>query len=84
MIELGSEVRDKITKFKGIATSRHSYITGCDQYGVTPKKLKDDGTPQDVCQFDEDRLEVIGPGINKKKVQGEKPGGPQPKGRIIK
>ena len=76
MIELGLEGKDQITGFKGIVTARHQYITGCDQYTLSPKKQKD-GSLSEQYQFDEGRIEIIGKGINKKKVAVEVPGGPQ-------
>lgn len=56
MIKLGIEVTDCITDFKGIATSRVEYLTGCTQYGVTPK-VGDDGKLPDIIYFDESRLD---------------------------
>ena len=32
----GKKGRDIITKFEGIITCKISYLTGCDQYGLTP------------------------------------------------
>ena len=83
MLKLGQEAKDKITGFKGILTARHQYITGCDQYAITPikEKGKDLG---DVYSFDEGRIEITGPGINEKAVQTKTKGGPQPVSRHIK
>jgi hypothetical protein len=36
MTLLGKKVKDKITGFEGIATSKHIYLTGCNQYAVQP------------------------------------------------
>ena len=36
-IPFGVEVKDKITRLKGIVTAKTSYITGCDQYLVQPQ-----------------------------------------------
>lgn len=41
MIKLGNEVRDIVTGFVGIATSRVEYINGCIQYCVVPKVGED-------------------------------------------
>ena len=76
MVRLGQEGRDKITGFKGIITARHQYITGCDQYTITPENDKD-GKLQDLYSFDEGRIEIIGPGINEEDVKTKSPGGPQ-------
>jgi len=74
-IELGQEVKDKVTGFSGIATSHIRYLTGCDQIGVTPPTK--DGKCESIEYFDHRRLDVIGDGINAKSVQDEtNPGGP--------
>lgn len=57
MIELGYEVKDKITGFKGTVTGRAQYVTGCDQYLVTPKSKG--VTFADSSWIDEGRL-IIG------------------------
>ena len=75
MIVLGQECKDKVTGFKGIAIGHCKYMTGCDQYGLSPKVSKD-GKIEPVQWFDEARLTVIGKGILASKVTGEIPGGP--------
>lgn len=57
-IKLGSKVRDSITGFTGIATSRTEYLHGCVHVGVTPTELKD-GKPIDPQWFDEQRVELL-------------------------
>lgn len=81
---LGQQAKDKITGFKGKITARHIYITGCDQYTLTPDVNKQ-GEYQDQCQFDEGRIEIIGKGVSLREVQikGD-PGGPQMPSRCIK
>lgn len=79
--ELGLEAMDTITGFRGILTSHTQYITGCAQWGISPKKLKEDGTLFDSIAFDEGRIKIIGRGILPADVQGKKDGGPQPKVR---
>jgi len=67
-IKLGRKVRDKVTGFEGIATSRVEYINGCIQYGVTPKVKKDDRTAYpDSTYVDEGQLELIKEGVKIKK-----------------
>jgi len=83
MIELGQEAKDKVTGFKGIVTARKQYITGCDQYTISPP-VDDKGDLQKIYDFDEDQIEIIGVGINPKKVQGKKPGGPHRQSRSAK
>lgn len=70
---LGKKVKDVITEFEGIATSKHIYITGCNKYGVQPK-VNDSGVAPDVKYFDESRLFVTGEGVLPKDVQGEEKG----------
>jgi hypothetical protein len=62
MIELGKKAKDKITGFEGLLTGRAQYITGCDQYLLTPQ-VSDSGTLQESRWVDEGRVEVIGEGI---------------------
>ena len=84
MLILGQEAKDKITGFKGKLTARHIYITGCDQYTLTPD-INKQGEFQEQCQFDEGRIEITGKGIQLEDVQLKKdPGGPQMESRRIK
>jgi hypothetical protein len=73
MDNLGKKAKDKVTGFTGIITSKHFYLYGCAQYGVSPQVDKDGKIP-DIRYFDEGRLEIIGEGIDPKSVQAEKPG----------
>lgn len=76
MIELGKKAIDKITGFSGIITSRVQYLTGCDQYGITPKMQKKDTEVKRTEYFDEGRIEVLGEGIKPAKVAAPARGGP--------
>ena len=58
MIELGSEVRDKVTGLTGIAICRSKWLTGCDTIMVQPKVDKDGKVPESRT-IDEPTLEVI-------------------------
>lgn len=69
-IELGSEVKDKVTGFTGIVIGYAVYLFGCTQYGIASKSKSNRQTEW----FDEGRLEVIGKGIIGKNVKAEKPG----------
>lgn len=60
-VQLGTEVRDTLTGFKGIAVSRTEYLYGCVRIGVQPKG-KPDQAPEPKY-FDEPSLEVVGKGI---------------------
>ena len=77
-IELGNTVKDSITGFKGIVTGKAIYITGCVQYSVTGKSIKN--TEPLSFWFDEDRLTIQK--VKKVVVNPKKPvvkpiGGPQ-------
>ena len=65
---LGKKGRDVITQFEGIITAKITYLTGCDQYGLTPDYVKD-GKTIDPHYFDVNRIEIIGDGIQEKKVK---------------
>lgn len=70
---LGKEAKDKVTGFTGIITSKHTYLTGCNQYGIQPK-VDEKGLVPDNRYFDEGRIEIIGKGISAKDVQAEENG----------
>ena len=56
-IHHGIRVRDKITGFEGAVTGRADYITGCNQYLVSPEM---DGKDfKESRWFDEQRLDVL-------------------------
>lgn len=76
MIELGEEVKDRITGFKGIAIANTFYLQGCDRILVQPKVGKD-GTIPEPQSFDEPDLEVVGSGVLPK-PEAKKNGGPRP------
>lgn len=56
---LGLPVRDKVTKFKGTATSVVYDLYGCIQVSLTPEVDKD-GKPGEIKWYDVTRLEVLG------------------------
>lgn len=58
MIDLGSEVRDRITGVQGVVVSRTQYLTGCARLGVQAKAMKDGRVPE-VHYVDEPMLEVL-------------------------
>lgn len=57
-IELGSNVKDKITGFAGVVTGRHEYLHGCRRYSVSSTELKD-GKRLEAEYFDEDALDIV-------------------------
>lgn len=77
MIKLGQKAKDKITDFEGILTARHQYITGCDQYSLSPQGVDEKNQLKETYSFDEGRIEILGTGINPEEIKTEKPGGPQ-------
>lgn len=58
MVNLGDEVKDKITGLQGIAICRSDWLYGCVRIGVQPKEVKD-GKPVETTYIDEDQLEVV-------------------------
>jgi len=73
MNKLGKKAKDKVTGLEGIVTGKAVYLYGCTQYCVVP--LAENGKVEGAW-FDEGRIEIIGNGILKEEVIGEKPGGP--------
>lgn len=72
-IELGAQVTDRITGFKGTVTGRCEYMTGCIQYSVTPKGKA--GKMPDTQWVDE--VNLLPKGRTTKKRSTTRPGGPQ-------
>ena len=74
--ELGTMLRDKVTKFTGICMCRIEYFTGCLKYGLARTKLAKDNKIEDNWTYlDEIVLEEVkGRGIKKEKSMG----GPAP------
>lgn len=69
-IELGNTIRDIVTGFTGIATSKVIYLNGCVQFSVKPKMGKDGKLPE-ATYIDQEQLEWVDNGI----VVKPKPGG---------
>lgn len=67
-IKLGSQVRDIVTGYEGIAFQKVELLSGTSQIAVQPKCDKD-GKYQDGINIDEQTLEVIGAGISDRAVQ---------------
>lgn len=55
---LGKKMRDTVTGFEGIATSKVYFLTGCTQFGLTPRITGENKRPE-TEYFDEQRLEVV-------------------------
>lgn len=58
IIHLGQTVRDVITGFEGVVTSRHEYLHGCARLHVEPQALRD-GRPIEGITLDEQRLVAL-------------------------
>lgn len=77
-VELGDLVKDPITSYTGIITSRTVFLYGCVRCGVTGLTLDKEGKEQ-IITFDLAQLELIekakvGPRIQPNMVRP--PGGP--------
>jgi hypothetical protein len=75
MIELGREVEDRVSGFRGIAISRTTYLQGCDRIGVQPE-VDSEGKLPDIKDFDEPDMRVVGHGIFAPKEKDDN-GGPR-------
>ena len=57
---LGIMAEDIVTGFKGRITGQVRYLTGCDQFSLTPRVKEDDpGKLGGSCWFDETRIKPI-------------------------
>ena len=56
--KLGIQIRDKVTGFAGTATGYVKYLTGCDQYLITPKVDKE-GKIVPSQWYDVNRVELL-------------------------
>lgn len=74
-IKLGQKVRDTVTGFVGVATSKVEYMNGCVQFCVKPS-VDEDGKMQDGHYIDIDQLEVVDE-TTKRMVKEKPTGGPQ-------
>lgn len=74
--KLGSRLRDKVSGFVGIASSRIEYLSGCVQYCLVPGVDKD-GKYVDGHYIDVQRLEVVDEGVS---IDPTETGGPDHRG----
>jgi len=63
IVELGDEVQDRVTGYKGIATGRTLWLYGCNRVAVQQKVKKGETKIEKAQLFDEEALVLI-----KKKV----------------
>ena len=68
--ELGDQVLDIVTGFKGIIEARTQCLNGCIQHMIQPKVDKEGKIP-DACQIDEQNLKLIKKSFLKKKEEDE-------------
>lgn len=73
-INLGDEVKCKVTGFVGVAVAKAEFINGCTQFSVAPKVSKDNKYPEEVS-IDEGSLKVLKP-VVKEEDKDDPPGGP--------
>lgn len=66
-IQLGNRVKDIVTGFTGIASSKIEYLNGCVQFGVKPKVEKDGKMPE-IYYIDVQQLEFVDEGVSIKKI----------------
>jgi len=76
-IELGDEIRDKISGFQGIAVARHTYFQGCDRISIQQPPIDKDGKLLDAMTFDEPCLEIISKQKVQKRKDSDETGGPE-------
>lgn len=57
-VNLGDEVQDIVTGFKGIAIARTEWLYGCARITIQPPVGKD-GKVSDNCTFDEPAIKVL-------------------------
>lgn len=63
-VELGKEVRGRVSGLQGIVTSRSENLYGCNRYYVQPR-VGTDGKVPDGWWTDEMDLEVVGAGVTR-------------------
>jgi len=85
-IEMGSEVKDVLTGYRGICSAYTFHLTGCDVIAIKSRELDKDGKVRDPFWVDVTRVEVLAPPApeiakvierGSKESEGDKPGGPQ-------
>lgn len=56
---LGDKLKDTVTGYAGIATSKHEYLNGCVRWTLQPDKLTSDGKPHEPQTFDIEQLVLL-------------------------
>ena len=78
--DLGDELKDKVTGFKGVVMVRAQYSTGCIHYGLAASSIKDDGSTMVWEWFDASRLQLHIANAVTFTVDDDTPSGPFPAG----
>lgn len=58
-VEVGDLVMERVSKFEGVVTGLHRWITGCMTATVTPRSIDKDGKPGASASFDVPRLLIL-------------------------
>lgn len=80
-IELGDEVRDRITGYRGIVVCYATWLNGCVRITVQAKNKKD-GTPVDPSCADVEQQDIVKKAVEK--AAPPKTNGPTPAQRLGK
>jgi len=73
--ENGYKAKDMVTGLKGVITARVDYLTGCNQYALTPDVGKDNSMKESYF-IDESRIEILSKKPISFKKNKKDPGGP--------
>lgn len=63
--QLGKQVEAKVTKLRGVLTSRSENLYGCNRYFIQPA-VGTEGKVPDGWWVDEDDIEIVGDGVTAK------------------
>ena len=75
MIQVGDEVRDKVTDFAGIAIAEHTFMNGCIFFSVAPK-VRREALLNDVPagnMLDSKRLVLADPKLRMQRLKAKSP-----------
>lgn len=56
---MGDLLKDKVTGYEGVVMGITLYFTGCVHYGLSSRKVKEDGTINSWEWFDSTRLDLV-------------------------
>lgn len=80
-LNLGEQVRDKVSGLVGIALDKATYMNGCVSFAVMPERRDSDllNTNPDKNWISVERLERVGDGLAQQKIAAKPVGGPSQK-----